>query len=124
MPDFALFQHTVTTDPSRATITIDVERKSPHVVNPRLYGKFTEHLGSNIYHGIDAQILRNPTFGKWRFGSGENTIDGGVQMETNQEIVKKRVDGFSKHLNFPATAALYESYEESLAYHWSRLGEK
>jgi len=35
------------------------------VANPiprALFGKFTEHLGSNIYNGMWAQILRNPEF--------------------------------------------------------------
>jgi len=29
-------------------------------ISRRLFGKFTEHLGSNVYNGIWAQILRNP----------------------------------------------------------------
>ncbi len=32
------------------------------VISPYLHSNFAEHLGSNIYNGMDAQILRNPTF--------------------------------------------------------------
>ena len=31
-------------------------------ISRRLFGKFTEHLGENVYNGIWAQILRNPGF--------------------------------------------------------------
>ena len=44
----------------RATLVVDLSVRSPHRVNPLLYGKFCEHLGRNINCGMEAQIVSNP----------------------------------------------------------------
>lgn len=44
-----------------ATITIDSSTVSP-AVSRRLFGKFTEHLGTNVYEGMWAQLCANPEF--------------------------------------------------------------
>ena len=44
-----------------ARVWIDVNQKSPYVVEKNLFGKFTENLGHNIYHGFWAQLLENPS---------------------------------------------------------------
>ena len=36
-------------------------------VNRLLFGKFTEHLGRNIYNGMWAQALQNTSFADWSF---------------------------------------------------------
>lgn len=72
-----LFQHESNNTSGKAILTIDADTHSIHPVNPWLYGKFCEHLGTNIYHGMEAQILFNCTFGKWRF-SVDNHPDGGA----------------------------------------------
>lgn len=36
-------------------------------VNRLLFGKFTEHLGRNIYNGMWAQVLQNTSFADWSF---------------------------------------------------------
>ncbi|HYF51993.1 MAG TPA: alpha-N-arabinofuranosidase, partial [Planctomycetota bacterium] len=111
-------------DPSRATLKVDASRKSPHRVNPRLYGKFCEHLGANIINGMEAQILRNPTFARWHFARGENNIYGGSEPEPTIEKIKERAEHFTQKHGLPAAAKLYDAYKDSLAYHWSRLGAK
>ena len=118
-----LFVHTIGTDVKKATLTVDAAKKSAHTVNPYLYGKFSEHLGHNIYHGMDAQILRNPTFGKWRFGAGEDLVDGGERGETNPEKIAQYIERWSHNLALPPAAKLLESYKDSLAFQWSRLGD-
>ena len=50
----------------KARIRLDLAIRGAHRVNPLLYGKFCEHLGYNIYQGMHAQVLYNPTFGKIR----------------------------------------------------------
>ena len=119
-----LLVHTPHKDASKASLTVDLSKVSPHTVNPFLYGKFCEHLGQNIYHGMDAQILRNPTFGKWQFGAGESSINGGSMAEIDQKKIEAQANDWSRHLGVPESAQLYEAYTETLAFFWSRLGTK
>ena len=44
-----------------ATIAVDVTKKS-HPISRNLFGKFTEHLGANVYLGAWAQVVANPEF--------------------------------------------------------------
>ncbi len=48
-------------------IKIDAADKAPRPVSRLLYGKFAEHLWRNIYHGMWAQLLENPSFEEWKF---------------------------------------------------------
>jgi alpha-L-arabinofuranosidase len=50
-------------------VKIDVHAAiaSPRPVSRLLFGKFTEHLGRNIYGGMWAQVLTNPGFEDWRY---------------------------------------------------------
>jgi len=59
--------HTVSTPRWAAEIDIFASRRAAAPVSRRLYGKFCEHLGANIYNGMWAQIVRNPGFEPWRF---------------------------------------------------------
>ncbi len=43
------------------SISIHPDRVSTYTVSARLFGKFTENLGANIYGGFWAQILMNPS---------------------------------------------------------------
>ena len=45
-----------------ARLEIHAERRAPRPVSRRLFGKFSEHLGTNVYNGMWSQILRNPGF--------------------------------------------------------------
>jgi len=59
----------------KALIEVRPERCADQPVNRRLFGKFCEHLGDNIYNGMWAQILRNPGFEPWHnFGRSEPPI--------------------------------------------------
>ncbi|MBN1901919.1 hypothetical protein JW926_11405, partial [Candidatus Sumerlaeota bacterium] len=44
-----------------AQAVIETDHVSPYVVSERLFGKFTENLGHNIYGGFWGQILQNPS---------------------------------------------------------------
>jgi alpha-N-arabinofuranosidase len=119
-----LLVHAPSSDSAKATLSIDASRKSPHAIPPYLYGKFCEHLGTNIYNGMDAQTLRNPTFAKWNFGSGENLINGGVQTEIDSNKISQYAERWTRSLGLPQAASLFESYKDTIAFHWSRLGDK
>ena len=84
-------------------LTVDASICSPHPVNPRLYGKFCEHLGANIYHGMEAQILFNCTFGKWQFSAGDGHPDGGVREESDRDQIAQRIENRAQRSAWPST---------------------
>ena len=49
------------TTPAEARITIDASVRA-RPISRYLFGKFTEHLGANVYQGAWAQIIMNPEF--------------------------------------------------------------
>ncbi|MGD0089278.1 MAG: alpha-L-arabinofuranosidase C-terminal domain-containing protein [Planctomycetota bacterium] len=122
MENEELFQHTKRDGLGQASLIVDAGVRGKHAISPLLYGKFCEHLGANIYNGMDAQILRNPTFGKWRFGAGESSIDGGVQGQCDQEKIARAIEHGAERFGLPDAAALLESYKEGAALWWFRLG--
>lgn len=50
---------------NRIRVACDQCAKQP--INRLLFGKFTEHLGRNIYNGMWAQVLQNSSFADWSF---------------------------------------------------------
>ena len=86
MPKYVnLLEHIPTSGDEGATIRVDAAVRSPYKVSPQLFGKFCEHLGFNIYGGMEAQILFNPTLGRWSFtasGSDVSRPDGGIVVFT------------------------------------------
>lgn len=110
----------------KAVLAVDLSVRSPHPVNPLLLGKFCEHLGSNIYNGMDAQILRNPTFAKWRFGGGDGHIDGGVAGVNDPKIVENQFRFGVKRqgLSDAVATQTLEDYRDGAAFGWVRLGPK
>jgi len=124
MDNEELFQHAKRDDASHASLVVDAGARGKHVISPLLYGKFCEHLGANIYNGMEAQILRNPTFGKWRFGAGESQIDGGVQPQVDFEKIAQSVRHHTARMGLPDQDALLESYKDGAAFWWHRLGAK
>ena len=124
LPD--LFRHVPLADGRRATLSIDATVRSPHPVNLLLYGKFCEHLGSNIYNGMEAQILFNPTFGHWVFNGPENDlnrVDGGTAPEGDRARIGERIQVYAERMGWPSPAWLQESYARGAAFGWVHLGE-
>src|SRR5512140_1767510 len=76
-----------TAEPGRATLRIDATTRSDYPVSKYITGKFAEHLGANIYNGMDAQILRNPTFADHPFWNGQMTPDGVTQFYSANEKI-------------------------------------
>ncbi len=104
--------------PGMAKIIVDAGTRATYRVNPQLLGKFCEHLGANIYHGMEAQILFNPTFGKWRFSAGDNHVDGGVREETDRERVTRRIEMYAERAEWPDVTRVVETYYRGGAYGW------
>lgn len=51
--------------PGAARIEVRAAERAAQPVSRYLYGKFTEHLWWNVYNGLWAQILKNPSFESW-----------------------------------------------------------
>jgi alpha-N-arabinofuranosidase len=90
-------------------------------VNPDLFAKFSEHLGNNIYQGMEAEILFNPTFGEWHFRADERRPSGGFVSENDHEKIRETVEAHGRPLAYPEstdTDALLEAYHNALAFGW------
>ncbi|MFH1571772.1 MAG: hypothetical protein ABIL09_27530, partial [Gemmatimonadota bacterium] len=87
-----------------------------------LFGKFCEHLGANIYQGMEAQILLTPTFGRWRFSAGDNHPDGGVREESDRARIEERIAHRARGAGWPDPAPVPEAYFSGGAFGWFALG--
>ncbi len=74
-----------------ATVAVDASSKQSHAISRYITGKFCEHLGSNIYNGMEAQILRNPTFYDMPFGGAGTPPDGGAGFVMDAERIAQNV---------------------------------
>jgi alpha-L-arabinofuranosidase len=113
-------------DPSRATVRVRVGDRSPHRIPAEITGKFAEHLGSNIYNGMDAQILRNPTFADYPFRSGPMTPDGVARFQTEDRQIDEELRRQATRFGWPASAleGLVQDRADALACFWTRVGSR
>ena len=85
-------------------IDIDATQRATRPVNRRLFGKFAEHLGRNIYNGMWAQILQNTSFSDWSF----------------YRPIWKQIDRYRSD-NYPIDRVL-SAYERGLSCWWIPYG--
>jgi len=114
---------TVAPSPGAARLRIDASVRSEIPISRRLTGKFCEHLGSNIYNGMCAQILVNSTFAAWPFGAhGEDPPDGGRAFESDPRRIETGVRNMAVGFGLPEAAAgdLCRDYRDGLAFGWLR----
>lgn len=92
------------------------QRREP-AITPLLFGKFTEHLGRNVYHGIWAQVLVNPGFEPAR-----HFLFGGRQPS---ETLPHHIHwwGVAESVTRPLLRRMEESLREGVAYAWMRFGD-
>jgi alpha-L-arabinofuranosidase len=74
-----LLTHGPADDPGEAVVRDDCKMAVGRAVSPLLFGTFCEHLGTNIYQGMEAQVLLNPTFGYWALVVDTDHPDGGIE---------------------------------------------
>lgn len=119
-----LLEFTARDERSTAAIEVDAERHASWTVRPELFGKFSEHLGRNVYNGMSAQILSNPTFGRWHFGADESSVDGGTLSESTREAMHEHIEEHARVDDLPDARPLVEAYDDGLAFWWTRVGER
>ena len=107
----------------KAELTIDTKTKSSYSISPLLFGKFCEHLGSNIYQGMEAQILFNCTFGKWIFVNGDHP-DGGISEDSDRGRIKNKIEGRARRMSFPSAEPLINAFFDGGAYGWFYVGTR
>jgi len=120
---FPYLTHVPSDAAGRATIRVDRGRASGETVSPWLFAKFCEHLGANIYHGMEAQILLNGTFSRWRLSSGDGHPDGGVQEDGDRESIRRKIEQAYTQRGWPDPAAAAQAHFQGAAYGWAPVGE-
>lgn len=110
--------------PSLATIRIDARNRSPYKIPAYITGKFAEHLGANIYGGMDAQILRNATFADYPFCNGQMTPDGVTQFYSENDKINQELRRQAARAGWAETEIenLVRSRSDALACWWIREG--
>jgi len=121
-----IFTFTPTGDASRAELRVDARLRAPKPLTPYITGKFCEHLGSNIYNGMHAQVLRNPTFADHPFGGGGTRIDGGARFQCDEERIIEGVKHFVERWSLPegGLEQILEARSDGLAFPWVRQGSR
>ena len=121
-----LLDHTRRDDGKEAIVRLDVTTRGDTPVTPDLFGKFCEHLGNNIYQGMEAGILFNPTFGEWHFRAAERRPSGGFVSENDHETIREIVEDHGRPLAYPESTdpdALLDAYHDGLAFGWLPLDD-
>ena len=88
-------------------IHLYANEKAEKPISRYLYGKFTEHLGRNIYGGMWAQVLNNPGFEGWHFWGSDF------------EDIKRRMERSAARLSIPN---IMGGYDRGIAPWWLAYG--
>lgn len=113
-------------EPEQALVTVKADSPASYRIPRFITGKFAEHLGSNIYNGMSAQILRNPTFGDVPFADGSQTPDGRPHFLSDEAAIAVEIRRQAARLDWPEAqiAKLIESRRDALADWWVRVGPR
>ncbi|MCX7920039.1 MAG: hypothetical protein N3A72_10630 [bacterium] len=111
-------------DSPTADVTIHISRQSDYIVSGRLFGKFSENLGKNIYGGFWAQIVENPSLEPiriclhrdWYTNHEKNYFKRYTQLEIPTESDAKHIGYYWTNWNGDGNAnyaLLPEAYNSS-----------
>jgi alpha-N-arabinofuranosidase len=83
-----------------AQITVRASDPAPHSITRRFYGKFTEHLGANVYLGAWAQLVPNPGCeGPSVWGNPWGSAEESITRVTRETQKRWGVAGFDASLS-------------------------
>ncbi|MGE5611549.1 MAG: alpha-L-arabinofuranosidase C-terminal domain-containing protein [Bacillota bacterium] len=110
----------------QARVQVRVSERLPQAVPVYITGKFAEHLGSNIYNGMCAEILRNPTFAEYPFWTGGMTPDGRTMFHSEEGKITAEIRGLAGRLRWPEgdVQNLIDSRADGMAFWWMRVGSR
>ncbi|MHC4203115.1 MAG: alpha-L-arabinofuranosidase C-terminal domain-containing protein [Planctomycetota bacterium] len=108
----------------KASLVIYAGEKSPHPIPRYITGKFCEHLYFNITNGMDAQILRNPTFSDYPFRTSQMSPDGVATFHFDRKQIENNIRNSAGRFGWPDSEidGLIKSRNEALACFWTKLG--
>ena len=108
----------------KASLIVHPREESKYSIPRYITGKFCEHLYFNITNGMDAQILRNPTFSDYPFRTGQMSPDGVATFHFDGEEIARRIRNGAGRWGWPESEieALIKSRNEALACWWVKLG--
>ena len=72
----------------KAIATIDAGQQAGAPISRFLFGKFTEHLGRNVYGGAWAEAIENPWFAP-------------IDNWPNTDVIKQRLQNLASEHNLP-----------------------
>ncbi len=110
--------------PETAALIVHASSTAEHPVPRYLTGKFCEHLFFNVTNGMEAQILKNPTFCDYPFGTGQSSPDGVGTFHYRQEEIASAMRGSAERWGWPTSdiPGLIKAREEGVACWWAKLG--
>ena len=113
-------------DPRRATVRIRADQRASDRIPKELTGKFAEHLGANIYQGMDAQVLHNPTMADYPFWTGQMSPDGVTLFHWEAGKINDELRRQARRAGWPETESenLVQARTDGLACWWSRVGSR
>ena len=108
----------------KASLIVHASEKSKYRIPRYITGKFCEHLYFNITNGMDAQILRNPTFSDYPFRTGQMSPDGVATFHFDREEISRKIRNGAGRWGWPDSEieALVKSRNEAVACWWTKLG--
>jgi alpha-N-arabinofuranosidase len=108
----------------KASLIIFAGEKSPYPIPRNITGKFCEHLYFNITNGMDAQILRNPTFSDYPFRTGQESPDGVATFHYERRQIESNIRSSARRWGWPDSEidGLVKSRNEAVACFWTKLG--
>ncbi len=109
----------------KASLTVYAAQKAPYGVPRFITGKFCEHLYFNVTNGMDAQVLKNPTFSDYPFSTGQMSPDGIATFHYGKEEIARAIRGDAERWGWPTSDidALVKSRNEAVACWWAKLGD-
>ena len=109
----------------KASLVVHAAEKSPYNVPRFITGKFCEHLYFNVTNGMDAQILKNPTFCDYPFSTGQISPDGVATFHFSKEEIARAIRGDAERWGWPPAdiEGLVKSRNEAVACWWAKLGD-
>jgi hypothetical protein len=108
-----------------ASLVVHADQKSAYPVPRFVTGKFCEHLYFNVTNGMDAQILKNPTFCDYPFSTGQISPDGVATFHYSRDEIARAIRGDAERWGWPTSDidGLVKSRNEAVACWWAKLGD-